>query len=164
MREQSLDLLAGEHGGKGVVIFGADLGKDRPVRLPEQINKAHFGGGEGLSNGFGLPLLLEFDEEEVVAQLGLGEGGGITGEMLVQEPELAIIGMAGPIGVIMQSQQISEPGHGLIRVVIIDGISVVPGRGSNLCGCGRSGSPLALWSAKGSLMTAALRMVDVAGE
>lgn len=134
MGEQVMDLLTGEHGGKGVVILSADLSKDAPVRFTQQIDEAHFGGGDGLPDGFGPPMLLEFDEEKVVAQLGLGEGGGIASEMLVNEPELSIIRMTGPIGVVVQSQEISEPCHGPIRVVIIDGVGVVASGCSNLGG------------------------------
>ena len=37
--QQIMDLLAGEHGGKGVVILGADLGKDSPVGMPEEVGQ-----------------------------------------------------------------------------------------------------------------------------
>ena len=97
-----MNLLASEHGRKGVVIFSADLSKDAPVRFSQEIDEAHFGGGEGLSDGLGLPMLLEFNKEEVFAQLGLRNDGGVTGEMFVDEPQLAIVGMAGPIGVVVQ--------------------------------------------------------------
>jgi hypothetical protein len=164
MGEQSVNLLAGEHGGKSVVIFGADLGEDRPVRLAQEVDKTHFGGGEGLPDGFGLPMLLEFDEEEIVAQLGLGEGRGISGEMFVEESELSIIGMAGAVGVVAQGQEVSQLCHGRVGMVIIDGIGVVSGRGPNAWGCGGPRSPLALLSAKGSLRAAVRLMVEVAGE
>ena len=52
--QQIMDLLAGEHGGKGVVIFGADLGEERPVGMPEEIDEEHAGGGAGLADGLGL--------------------------------------------------------------------------------------------------------------
>ena len=55
------------------MIVGADLGEERPVGVPEQIDEEHACGGDGLADGFGLPMLLEFDEQEVVAQLGFGE-------------------------------------------------------------------------------------------
>jgi hypothetical protein len=66
------------------MIFGANLRKDAPVRLAQEIDEAHFGGSNGLSDGLGSPVLLEFDEQEVVAQLRLGDGGRVTGEMLVR--------------------------------------------------------------------------------
>ena len=158
-----MNLLASQDRGKRVVIFGADLGEDRPVRLAQEIDEAHFGGGEGLADGFGLPMLLEFDEEEIVAQLLLGDGGGVTGEIFVEESKLSIIGMAGPVCVVMQSQEIGEPSHGLIGVVIIDGVGVIAGTGPNAWRSGGLRSPLALLSAKGSLRAAVRRMVEVAG-
>jgi hypothetical protein len=41
--EQVVNLLAGEDRRERVMILGADLGKDRPVAVSEQIDKAHFG-------------------------------------------------------------------------------------------------------------------------
>ena len=163
MREQIMDLLASEHSGKGVMVFGSDLGKHRPVRLAEQINKIHFGRGQGLADALGFPMLLEFDKEEVVAQLGLGNGGRIAGQMLVDEPELPVVGVASAVGVVAQSQEIGEPGHRLIRVVIIDGVGVIAGRGPNAWRRGRPGSPLALLSLKASLRTAVRLVVEIAG-
>ena len=108
MGQQRLDLLAGEHSRKGVVIFGADLRKEGPVRFAQQLDKEHFGRGQCLPDAFGLPVLLQFDEKEILAQLGLGDGGGITGQMLVDEAELTIVSMAGPVGVVTQRQEVRE--------------------------------------------------------
>ena len=163
MGEQIMHLLAGEHGRKGVVIFGADLGKDRPVGLTEQLDKKHFGGGDGLADGLGLPVFFEFDEKEVVAQLGFGEGSRITSEVLVDEPELTIVSMAGAIGVVMQSQQVSKLGHGRVGMLIINGIGVVSGRGPNAWRKGGLGSPLALFGDGLGLLDARVVKVDVAG-
>jgi hypothetical protein len=89
-----------EDDGQGVMILGADLGEDLPVAVAELIEEKHPGGGQGLADGFGVPLFLEFDEEEVVAQLVFGEGGGIGGEMFLEEAQLAVIGVTGAIGVV----------------------------------------------------------------
>ena len=86
MGQQRLDLWAGEHGRKRVVILGANLRKDRPVRFAQQLDKEHFGRGQCLPDAFGFPVLLQFDEKEVFAQLGFGDGGWITTEILVNEP------------------------------------------------------------------------------
>ena len=129
--QQIMDLLAGEHGGQGVVIFGADLGKERPVGMPEEIDEEHAGGGEGLADGLGRPMLLELDEEEVVAQLGLGDGGRIAADVLVDEPELAVVGVPGSIGVVAQRQVVGKPGHGRIGMLVIHGVGVVPRGGPN---------------------------------
>jgi hypothetical protein len=48
-----------------------------------------------LADGFGLPVLLEFDKQEVVAQLGLIDGGRITGAKLVDQAHLAVVGVTG---------------------------------------------------------------------
>ena len=162
MGEQLMNLLAGQDGGKGVVIFGADLSKDAPVGFTQEIDEAHLGGGDRLSDGLGPPMLLEFDEEEVVAQLGLGEGGGVTAEMLVDEPELAIVGVASAIGVVMQGQEIGEAVHRLIGVVIIDGIGVIAGGGSN--GCEGLRPALAFFGSSVDAVSAVRLLVDVAGE
>ena len=41
--EQIANLLTGQHGRKTVMIFGADLGKDLPLRFAQEIDEAHFG-------------------------------------------------------------------------------------------------------------------------
>ena len=146
------------------MVLGADLGKETPAGLAQEIDEAHFGGGQGLAEGLGAPMLLEFNEEEIVAQLGLGEGVRIAMAMLVNEPDLAIVGVPGAIGVVMQSQELGEPGHGGIGMWVIDGIGVVPGRGPNArrqCGL-RSG--LAQCRGGGKLRAAVRLRVAIAGE
>jgi hypothetical protein len=49
-------------------------------------------------------MLLQFDEKEIFAQLGFGESGWITGKILVNEPDLAIVRVTRSIGVVAQSQ------------------------------------------------------------
>ena len=164
VREQIVDLLAGQHGWETVMIFGADLGKDLPLRFAQEIDEAHFGGGQGLADGFGLPMLFEFNKQEVVAQLRLGDDSGVTGEMLVDEPDLAIIGVACSIGVVVQSQQVGEPGHGLVGVIIIHGVGVVSSGGPNAWRNRGLGSPLALLGEGRDAVGAVRFLVDVAGE
>jgi hypothetical protein len=97
------DLLSSEHGGKAVVILRADLGEDGPLGTLQQLDKEHARGGCGLADGFGTPPFFELHEKEVVAQLGFSDQSRIAFKMFVNEPELAIIGVAGAIGVVMQS-------------------------------------------------------------
>ena len=104
MGQQRLDLWAGEHGREGVVVLGANLGKERPVGFAQQFDKEHSGRGQCLPDALGFPVFLQFDEQEIFAQLGFGDRGGITTEMLVNEPQLAVVGVPRSIGVITQSQ------------------------------------------------------------
>ena len=126
-----MDLLAGEHLGQGVVIFSSDLGKDSPVGMSEEVHKKHAGGGESLADGLGLPLFLELYEEEVVAQLRLGDVDRITAQVLVDEPELAVIRVPGSIGVIAQGQVLGKPGHRGEGMLVIDGVGKVSRCGPN---------------------------------
>ena len=146
--QQIMDLLAGEHGGQDVVIFGLDLREQSPVGVSEEINEEHAGGGAGLADGLGSPLFLEFDEQEVLAELGFGDGSRVAAEVLVDEPELAVVGVPGAIGVVAQSQVIGKLGHGGIGVLVIDGVGVVsggsPNRGQDLVGPGSRAGDVAI--------------------
>ena len=79
----------------------------------------------------GCPMLLELYEEEVVAQLSLGDGGRIAADVLVDEPELAVVGVPGSIGVVAQRQVVGEPGHGRVGMLVIDRVGEVPRGGPN---------------------------------
>jgi hypothetical protein len=65
------------------VVFGADLGEEGPAGMAEEIDEEHGGSGQSLADGLGLPVLLEFDEEEIVAELGLGDRGRVAAAVLV---------------------------------------------------------------------------------
>ena len=84
------------------MISSANLGEESPVVVVEEIDEEEASGGNGLPDGFGLPVLLEFDEEEILAQLGFGERGGIGGEVGVEESNTTIVGVAGAISVVAQ--------------------------------------------------------------
>ena len=131
MGQQIMNLLAGEDGRQGIVIFGADLGEDGPVGVAEEVDKKLATSGQRLANGFGLPLLLEFDEEEVVAHLGLGEQRRIAAEVLVNQAQLSVVRVAGAIGVVAQAQPLGKAGHGLERMLVIDGVDEIPWSGSD---------------------------------
>ena len=83
-----------------------------------------------MPDGFGHPLLAEFDEDKVMPELGLGNGFRIHFEVVVDQADMSIIGMTGAVGVIMKSQEIGEPGHGGIRVVVIHWIGIITGGGT----------------------------------
>ena len=113
--------------------------------MPEQVDKEHAGGGAGLADGLGLPMLLELYEQEVVAQLRLGDGGRIAAQVLVNQPDLSVIGVPGAVGVVAQREVIGELGHGRVGMLVIDRVGEVPrggpdGRqglgGPSVCGGG----------------------------
>jgi hypothetical protein len=82
---------------------------------------------------------------------------------LVDEPELTIVSMASPIGVVAQSQEVSKLGHGWVGMLIIDWVGVVSSRGPNAWRRGGPRSQLALLSLKTSLGTAVRLVVEIAG-
>lgn len=75
------------------MVLGANLTEDRPVVVAQQIDEELACGGECQADGLGLPVLLQFDEEEVVAQLGLGDESGVELEVFVDQPQLAVAGV-----------------------------------------------------------------------
>jgi hypothetical protein len=132
MVQKIVDLLASEDGWEGIVVFGAHLGEDRPVILAEQIDKEHARRGAGLPNRFGSPMLLELYEQEVIAELLLGDGGRIASEVLVNETDLAVIGMPGSIGIVAQGQMVGQARHRLIGVIVVHRVGEIPGSGADL--------------------------------
>src|SRR6266850_3282919 len=126
-----MDLLTGEHGGKGVVIFGPDLREECPVAMLEDVDKKHPGCGEGLTDGLWRPMLLELYEEKVVAKLSLGDRGWIAAEVLVDKPELAVVGVPRSIGVVTQGQVVGKPSHGRVRMLVVDRVRIVSRDGPN---------------------------------
>ena len=84
---------------------------------------------QGLADGLGIPVLLELYKQEVVAQLGLGDGGRIATQVLVNQPDLSVIGVPGAIGVVAQGEMIGELGHGRVGMLVIDRVGEVPGGG-----------------------------------
>ena len=129
--EKIAHLLSGEDWRKGVVIFDPKLGEDAPVGVAEQIDEEQADGSPGLTEGFGLPVFLEFDEEEVVAELGLSEQCGIASEVFVEQPHLTVVGMAGAIGVVAKGQRLGQSGHGIEGMLIVDRVGELPSRGSD---------------------------------
>src|SRR5215467_8204612 len=128
-----MDLLPSEHGRKGVVIFGADMREESPISMREEADEKHLGGGEGLADRLGPPALLELYKEEIVTQLSFGERGGVAAKVLVDKPELAIVGMPGSVGVVAQSQVVGKRGHGGVRMLIVNRVGIVSRGGPNGC-------------------------------
>ena len=131
-----MNLLASEDCRESIVILGADLGEDLPVGVAEQVDEELATSSQRLTDRFGLLLFVEFNEEEVVAQLGLSELGWITGKVLVEQAHLPVIGVAGAIGVVAQGQRLGQAGHRIIRMLVIDRIDEIPWSGSDSGGCG----------------------------
>lgn len=73
----------------------------------------------------------EFDVEEPLAQLGFSQRGRIAVEVIVDQAQLTIIGMAGAIGVVTQRQQVSEPGHRVVRMAVIDRVDILTTGGAD---------------------------------
>ena len=128
--QQGMDLRTGQDGGENVVVLGADLPEDGPVGVTEKIDKELTGSGESLADGLRPPVLLQLDEQEVVAQLDLREESGVDGEVLVDESELAVVGMPGAIGVVAEGESLGKLAHGVVGMLVIDGIDEVPGGGA----------------------------------
>ena len=102
--------------GRLSVVLGADLGEDLPLLMLQHSHEEELRGGGGLADGFGLPAFDGFDVQEVVAQLLLGDGGGIAAAVLVDQAELAVIGVPGAGGVEAQGEVLGEAQHRGIRV------------------------------------------------
>ena len=90
-----MHLFAAQDFGDLIVVFGSDLRKNRPIFFAKHLEEKDFGHGNGLADGFGFPMFLIFDVEVVIADLLFNKLGGITGKMLLYEPERSIVGMTG---------------------------------------------------------------------
>jgi hypothetical protein len=118
MGEQAADLFAGQHGGQLVVVGGLDLGKHRPVVATEHFEEENPGRGHRLADGFGSPALDHLHMEDVVAELLLGEPGGVAAEMLVDLAHVPVVAQTGEHRISAQGHEFGELVHGRIRVVI----------------------------------------------
>ena len=125
MNQQIMHLRPGEHGGQFVVILGFDLGENGPVMVAEHLDKEDFGAGHGLTNGLRLPALDALDMEDVVAQLVLGDEGGITAAVLLDEAHAAVVGMAGSVGVGSQGQTLGILGHGRPWMLVVQRVNML---------------------------------------
>ena len=111
-------------------------------------------------------MLLQFNEQEIFAQLDFGDDGWVAIEMLVNEPQLPVVRVPCSIGVVTQSQQIGKLGHARVGVFVIDGVGIVSsggpdaGRRDGL----RLGFALAQLRLRGNLRSAVRLTVEIAGE
>lgn len=92
--EELFDFLTCEHGGKHLVVFGADLGKYFPFLVAEHFDEKQTRGSSGLAYGLRLPILFGFYVEDVVAQLLFGDRGRITVAKFHKQAELTVVRMA----------------------------------------------------------------------
>jgi hypothetical protein len=99
--------------------------------MREQVDEKQARGRRRLTNGFGLPALLQLHEQEIITQLSFGDRGGITLEPFLDQTELTVISVAGAIGVIAQGQQGRKARHGLVRMRVIDGIGILASGGAD---------------------------------
>ena len=76
-------------------------------------------------------MFFEFDEQEVVPQLRLGDSGWVAANVLVDEPQLAVVRVPGSVGVVAQRQMLGEPSHRRVRMVIVHRVGEVSGGGPN---------------------------------
>ena len=116
--KQEADLVAGEDNRQGIKIPGADLGKDRQRFLPEKILKEGLQAGDSLPHGVGLPVLFEFEKKQILADLVFGEQLRIAAKMLLQDAQLAVVGVAGAVAIMTQRQQLGVAGHGVVGMVV----------------------------------------------
>jgi hypothetical protein len=102
----------------------------------------HLRGGATLADGLREPLLLELHVEEVLAQLLLAQVHRIGLEMLVEQPHLPVIGVAGAGAVVAQREKLRETLHRGIRMIVGHRVLVLLADGLDLgivaLPCGRA--------------------------
>ena len=134
--QQARDLLAGQHGGKFVVVARADLRKHLPLPKAQHLGEENPGAGHRLADGIWLPALAGFDVQDVVAELVLAQRGRVGPEMLVQDPHGPVVAVPGAPAIMPQGEQLRVSPHRVIRVVVVERIPVPPsgpGAGGGCC-------------------------------
>jgi hypothetical protein len=106
--------------------YGPDLREHAPIVVTEHVDEEDPGGSDGLTNGFGLPFLLDFDVKEVVADLVLDQRRRVALEILVEQAHVPVIGMGGAVAIVAQREELGELVHRRIRVIIVHRIAVSP--------------------------------------
>lgn len=79
-----------------------------------------------LPDRLGPPVFDRLDVQEIVAQLGLVQGSGITIEVIHDEPELPVIGLPGAGVIVAQRQPFGILGHGSVAMLILQRIRPAP--------------------------------------
>ena len=118
-----MHLLTREDGGKEVVILGADLGEDAPQGALEQLDKEELRAGQRLADRLWLPVLVELDVKQVVAQMRFLQGGRIAVEVLVQHAHRTVVRVTSALGIEAQCEQLRVLRHRQVRMLVIDRIS-----------------------------------------
>ena len=102
------DFLPGKHKGQDQRFGDADFGEDRPVRdamaIDEEGAQAELG---RLHGGTGVVLFLA-EEEELLAQLILGESEGVAAEMFGALADVADVFLFGERPVIFEFDKLLE--------------------------------------------------------
>jgi hypothetical protein len=116
--QQSNDLGARQDLRQHVMVFGADLAEDRPILACEHLAVKEPATGGALADRFWLPVLFGFNEEEIVPDLSLCNGGWISLEMLVDQPHCAVVAMLGANRIITQREHLGEFTHRRVRMLV----------------------------------------------
>ncbi len=117
--EQADDIRTGQHDRLGFLVLGADLGEDFPRLAFQHADKEELGRSGGQAEGFRLPAFDGLNVQDVVAQLGLGDGGRIAPTELVHEPHLAVIRVAGARCVELECEELGQSPHRGIGVRLV---------------------------------------------
>ena len=138
--QEIMHLLTGEDGGKEVVILGADLGEDAPQGALEQLDKEEFCAGQRLADRLWLPVLVELDVKQVVAQMRFLQGGRVALEVLVQHTHRTVVRVTSALGIEAQCEQLRVLRHRQVRMLVIDRISCL-----SAAPCAARSLNMALW-------------------
>ena len=138
--QEIMHLLTREDGGKEVVILGADLGEDAPQGALEQLDKEEFCAGQRLADRLWLPVFVELDVKQVVAQMRFLQGGRVALEVLVQQAHRTVVHVTGALGIEAQCEQLRVLRHRQVRMPVIDRIS-----GLSAAPCAARSLNMALW-------------------
>jgi hypothetical protein len=93
--ERALDLRAGEPQRQGLAAADDPFGKHRPVGVAELLAEEELEGSLTEGHGRAGETLVLAQEQEVVAQLLLGEGGGVAAEMIGQAAHVTDVFLTG---------------------------------------------------------------------
>jgi len=120
-------LLVGECHGSASLYFLAQELIARHKRVDMIV------GGESLERVF-KPIegkRLSQTIQIVTSDGSLGDRGWIAAEVLVDKPELAVVGVPRSIGVVTQGQVVGKPSHGRVRMLVVDRVRIVSRDGPN---------------------------------
>ena len=70
------------------------------------------------------------------SELGFGEMFGIGLKIFVDQAQVAVVGVAGAIGIVAQGQQVGEADHRIARMLIVDRIDILAAGGADVTRAG----------------------------